>query len=155
MQHHHPLVPLTSEEIQIVVIALKEHGSILSPTVRIISITLYEDELFKQQVYAWNEDNNLIVKRLAEAVVFDNGCNRGSHVFVDIDAQSIKDVVQFPVGAQPTISVDEMFECEAAVINSDLFRAALKRHYGTDIDPSLVSKSSLILGVIVSYGMDE
>lgn len=137
---HHPLVPLTSEEIQSVVLILKQHSSsILSPQVRIISITLYEDELFKQQVYAWNEDNNLIVKRQAEAVVFDNGCNRGSHVFVDIDAQLVKDIVRFPVGAQPTISVDEMFECEAAVINSELFRAALKKHYGNDIDPSLVS----------------
>jgi len=137
---HHPLVPLTSEEIQTVVCVLKQHG-ILSAQVRIISITLYEDELSKQQVYAWNEDNNLVVKRQAEAVMFDNGCNRGSHVFVDIDAQSVKDVVQFPVGAQHTISVDEMFECEAAVINSDLFRAALKRHYGNDIDPTLVSPS--------------
>jgi len=148
----HPLIPLTSEEIQVVVLALKQHGGILGPQVRIISITLYEDELLKQLVYAWNEDKNLLVKRQAEAVVFDNGCNRGSHVFVDVDAQLVKSVVQFPVGAQPTISVDEMVECEAAVINSDLFRAALNKHYG-DIDPSLVSPSlSAICCAIVVIG---
>lgn len=78
---------------------LKQHG-ILSAQVRIISITLYEDKLCKQQVYAWNEDNNLVVKRQAEAVMFDNGSNRGSHVFVNIDAQSVKDVVQFPAHHQ-------------------------------------------------------
>src|SRR6202044_2961500 len=40
-------------------------------------------------------------------------------------------------GVQPTMTIDEQIECEQAVIKSKEFRAALKKHFGTD-DTSLV-----------------
>jgi hypothetical protein len=50
-----------------------------------------------------------------------------------------------------TISVDEMFECEAAVQNSPIFKEVLKKHYG-DIDSSLVMVDIWSAG---NYGSEE
>ena len=50
---------------------------------------------------------------------------------------TVKSIVTAPAGSQPIISGDEMVECEAAVINSGLFKEALKRLYNVT-DASLV-----------------
>ena len=134
----HPLEPLSKSDVQCAVEILKSNDIIRKDNrIRIISITLYEDEHLKHAVYLWNDDKNTKIDRVAEAVIFDNDANRGSHIIMNLTCLSVVNTKQFPISAQPTISVDEMFECEQAVINSDIFKAALKKHYG-NVDSSLV-----------------
>jgi Cu2+-containing amine oxidase len=54
-------------------------------------------------------------------------------------------------GAQPTLSIDEQVECEQAVLASEDFKTALKRHYGI-ADTSLVMVDISSAG---NYGSDE
>ena len=75
--------------------------------------------------------------RKATAVLMNNGLNQASTVTLDLDAHRVENTTVAPVGAQPTLSVDEQVECEQAVLASDQFKAALKSHYGVD-DTSLV-----------------
>src|SRR6185295_259237 len=56
-----------------------------------------------------------------------------------------------PAGSQPTMSIDEQVECEQAVLTSEEFRAALKKHYGID-DTSLVMVDIWSAG---NYGSEE
>ena len=142
----HPLEPLSAFEIERTVQILKAHPS-FTPATRIISIALEEPP--KQQVYAWQQGD--VSARKAEAVLFDNEKNRGSHASLDLTTATTVSMRPMPMGAQPTLSVDEQTECEAAVIASPAFRDALERHYGP-CDPSLVMVDIWSAG---NYGHDE
>ncbi len=142
----HPLEPLSAFEVEHAVQILKAHPS-FTPTTRIISIALEEPP--KQQVYTWRQGD--VSARKAEAVLFDNGKNRGSHASLDLTTATAVSIRPMPVGAQPTLSVDEQIECEAAVIASPAFQDALERHYGP-CDPSLVMVDIWSAG---NYGHDE
>ena len=142
----HPLEPLSALEIEQAVFLLNSLDSFTSST-RIISIMLHEPS--KDLVYAWPGGST--PDREAEAVLFDNKQNRGSHALLNLSAGTAELVKMMPVGAQPTMSIDEQMECEATVIASPLFREALKRHYG-------VSDTSLVMVDIWSagnYGSEE
>ena len=142
----HPLEPLSAAEVDHALTLLKTLAS-FTPTTRIISISLHEP--LKQQVYTWTGDSS--IAREADAVLFDNAQNRGSHVRLNLTESSVGSSAQMPVGAQPTLSTDEQAECEQAVIHSPLFREALERQYG-------VSDTSLVMVDIWSagnYGSDE
>jgi primary-amine oxidase len=143
----HPLEPLSAVEVEEAVFLLNTLDSFTSST-RIISIMLHEPP--KGLVYAW-PGGGVVPDREAEAVLFDNKQNRGSHALVNLSTGTATVVKQMPAGVQPTMSIDEMAECEAAVIASPEFRAALERHYG-------VSDTSLVMVDIWSsgnYGSDE
>ncbi len=142
----HPLEPLSAIEVEEAVALLKTLDSFTAHT-RIISIMLHEPP--KDDVYAWPQGK--APARKAEAVLFENKQNRGSHALVDLSAGRAEVVKQMPAGAQPTFSLDEMAECEAAVIASPEFRAALERHYGV-CDPSLVMVDIWSSG---NYGSEE
>ena len=142
----HPLEPLTAAEMSAAVDLLKSHGTLHSTT-RIISIMLHEPE--KSLVYSWSEAKAL--DREAEAVLFDNAENRGSHVVLNLTQSAMVCTRAMPPGAQPTLSTDEQAECEQAVIHSPLFREALERHHG-------ISDTSLVMVDIWSagnYGSEE
>ncbi len=142
----HPLQPLTAGEVQTAVSLLKTN-SLVRGTTRIISIMLKEPS--KAFVYAWSGCE--AVDREAIAMLFDNASNSASTVTLNLTAGSIVKVVPGPAGAQPTLSVDEQVECEQAVLASEEFKTALKRHYGVK-DTSLVMVDIWSAGY---YGSDE
>lgn len=59
-------------------------------------------------------------------------------VYCNITLAKVIKVSPHPANCQPTITIDEMNECESAVQNSPLFLSALKKHYGEDINSSLI-----------------
>ena len=142
----HPLEPLTADEVQAAIALLKAQDTFNKKT-RVISVMLKEPP--KQAIYAWPE--TVAAPRQALAILFDNGSNRGARITLDLTAKQIVKVESAPIGAQPTLSIDEQEECEQAVLASEEFRAALERHYG-------VSDTSLVMVDIWSagnYGSEE
>ena len=72
------------------------------------------------------------VNREATAVLFDNAANTAYDVVMDLTAGVETSRVAASTGYQPFITLDEMEECEKAVLASDEFKAALKKHYNLD-----------------------
>jgi primary-amine oxidase len=142
----HPLEPLSALEVEQAVFLLNSLDSFTSDT-RIINIMLHEPP--KQQVYAWPGGET--PDRVAEAVLFDNKQNRGSHALVNLTVGTAELVKRMPVGTQPCLSIDEMMECEAAVLSSPLFLEALERQYGVT-DKSLLMVDIWSCG---NYGSEE
>ena len=142
----HPLEPLTADEVRSAVHLIKA-GNTFTPTTRFISIMLKEPP--KQAIRNWPADP--APPREAIAVLFDNAGNQASRVILDLTAASVLSAQLAPAGAQPTLSIDEQVECEQAVIHSEQFQAALKRHFG-DVDPELVMVDIWSAG---NYGSEE
>jgi primary-amine oxidase len=142
----HPLQPLNSSEVQSAVELLQTLPSFISTT-RIISIMLQEPA--KQLVYGWPDAGT--PDREAVAVLFDNAANAASTATLNLTAGKVVKIEQAPAGVQPTLSMDEQVECEQAVLASEVFKAALKRHYGVT-DPSLVMVDIWSAG---NYGSEE
>jgi primary-amine oxidase len=142
----HPLEPLGAQEIQQAVQILKAHPCFSQDT-RVISIMLNEPA--KDLVYAWTD--RTVPDREAAAVLFDNATNTISNVLLNLSTKTLVSCAHGPIGAQPTLSMDEQVECEQAVLASEEFRAALKRHYGP-VDPSLVMVDIWSAG---NYGSEE
>jgi len=142
----HPLEPLSAPEIGQVVHLLKTLA-IFTPGTRIISIILREPE--KSAVYGWQGGEG--GDRQANAVLFDNAANTAYAVRVNITGNTVIDSIAAPAGSQPTLSMDEQVECEQAVLASEEFREALKRHHGLT-DTSLVMVDIWSAG---NYGSEE
>ncbi|VTS07191.1 primary-amine oxidase [Tuwongella immobilis] len=121
---HHPLEPLTAAEVQHAVQLLREAGH-LSPTTRIVSISLHEPA--KSLVHGF--DGVTFPDREAFAVLFDNGTNTASEILLSLNRSQVREARAVP-GVQPTMTIDEQTECEQAVLNSEVFRAALEKHTG-------------------------
>ncbi len=128
----HPLEPLSALEIEQAVFLLNSLESFTTET-RIITIMLHEPP--KESIYAWPAGET--PDREAEAVLFDNKHNRGSHALINLSLGTAVVTKHLPAGVQPTLSIDEMMECEAAVLASPVFLDALERHCGVT-DASLV-----------------
>jgi primary-amine oxidase len=142
----HPLEPLTASEIKQAVHLLKTLP-IFTPTTRIISIILREPE--KSFVYEWQGEKSC--DRQANAVLFDNATNTAFAVRGNLTSESVIDWRAAAAGSQPTLSMDEQVECEQAVLASEEFREALKRHHGIT-DTSLVMVDIWSAG---NYGSEE
>ena len=142
----HPLEPLSAPEVRKAVQLLKSLP-VFTPTMRIISISLREPD--KSFTYAWNGAQS--IERQADAVLFDNAQNRAFTATLNLSNEHVVDWKAAPANAQPTLSMDEQVECEQAVLASEVFRAALHRHYG-------ISDTSLVMVDIWSagnYGSEE
>ena len=139
----HPLEPLFADEVQRAVHVLRESGRV-TPTTRFVSVSLHEPP--KDVVHAGGPQP----PRRAFAVLFDNATNACHEAVVSLDAGTVESWRHVP-GVQPTMTVDEQMECEAAVLASAEFRDALKRHHGVD-DPSLVMVDIWSAG---NYGSEE
>jgi primary-amine oxidase len=120
----HPLEPLTAEEVKQAVGLLKKAGKV-TPTTRFVSVALREPE--KSAVYRPAAS----IRREALAVLFDNAANACYEASVSLTDEKLLDWKHVP-GAQPTMTIDEQVECEQAVLASPEFKAALKKHTGTD-----------------------
>ncbi len=144
MSASHPLAPLSAVEVQAAVALVKALPE-FSATVRIISIMLEEPEKASVHFEGTNPD------REASATLFDNATNGGWVAGLNLTQNRVTSLRSMPVGAQPTMSIDEQVECERAVLTSPAFHAALKKQYG-DIDPSLVMVDIWSAG---NYGTEE
>jgi primary-amine oxidase len=139
----HPLEPLSADEVQQAVALLKQEGK-ATATTRFVSISLKEPN--KELVHAGKDG----LPREAQVVLFDNASNTAHHATLSLADNKLLAFQSFP-GAQPTMTVDEQIECEQAVLASAEFKAALKKHYGTD-DTSLVMVDIWSAG---NYGSEE
>jgi primary-amine oxidase len=101
---------------------------VLTSKTRIISIILREPA--KECVHNWPKAPK--PAREADAVLFDNGWNVALVLRVNLDAGKVVCIGEASPSSQPTMSIDEQVECEKAVLASPEFKAALKRHCGTD-----------------------
>jgi primary-amine oxidase len=140
----HPLEPLTADEVRQAVAILKDAGKV-TPTTRFVSVSLKEPK--KESVYGHTGGP---IRRDAAAVLFDNGTNSCYETSVSLDERRVSSWKHVP-GVQPTMTVDEQVECEQAVINSPLFKAALKKQYGIE-DTKLVMVDIWSAG---NYGSEE
>ena len=138
----HPLEPLTAAEVQHVVGLLKAKEKV-TPTTRFISISLKEPP--KELVHAGKA-----TAREAFAVLFDNAKNSCYEATVSLAQNSLLSWKHVP-NVQPTMTADEMVECEQAVLKSPEFKAALKKQYGID-DTGLVMVDIWSAGY---YGVEE
>jgi primary-amine oxidase len=124
----HPLEPLTADEVRLAVSILRDTGKV-TPTTRFVSVSLKEPK--KEKVYAGQEAH-----RAAFAVLFDNATNSCFEAAMCLVHKKVITWNHVP-GVQPTMTADEMIECEQAVLKSPEFQAALKKQYGIT-DTSLV-----------------
>ena len=129
---NHPLQPLVPEEIASVVQTLRTEKH-LGKEVRFISVALKEPS--KQEVNDFK--SNQEIGRKAFVVLFDNLVNECYEAIVSIDDETVLAWKHIP-GVQPTMSADEQIECEAAVLNSEKFREALKAYGVNDISLVMV-----------------
>ena len=138
----HPLEPLAADEVARAVEILKSHGKV-TPTTRFVSVSLKEPP--KAAVHKGDAP-----PREAFAVLFDNAANTAYEAAVSLaDGELLGWTAR--TGVQPTMTIDEQVECEQAVLASSEFKAALKKHYGTD-DTSLVMVDIWSAG---NYGSEE
>ena len=141
----HPLEPLDKEEVKLAFAILKEAGKV-TPTTRFVSVSLKEPR--KEFVHGFKPGAKFA--REASAVLFDNGTNSCFETEVSLTDRKLLEHKHVP-GVQPTMTSDEQVECEKAVLASAEFKAALKRHCGTD-DTSLVMVDIWSAG---NYGSEE
>src|SRR5690242_21117903 len=125
---HHPLEPLTADEVSATVQILRE-GKQLGKTIRFVSIVLKEPSKDYVKSFSLNGE----IRREAFAVLFDNGENKCFEAVVSLNEKRIKSWKHIP-GVQPTMTADEQIECEKAVLESAEFQAACKRHGVKDIN---------------------
>src|SRR5947207_6111409 len=109
---HHPLEPLTADEILTTVKILRETKK-LGKTVRFVSIVLKEP----RKEYVKNFSRNGELQREAFVVLFDNGTNKCFEAVVSLNQERISSWKHIP-GVQPTMTADEQIECEKAVLES-------------------------------------
>jgi len=129
---HHPLEPLTADEINSTVKTLRKEKQ-LGKTVRFVSIVLKEPP--KEYVRKFSPDGEM--KREADVVLFDNGANRCYEAVVSLNEEKIKSWKHIR-GVQPTMTADEQIECERAVLESPEFQEACKRHGVEDVNLVMV-----------------
>ena len=141
----HPLEPLSAAEVAAAVAILRREGKV-TPTTRFVSVSLHEPP--KGLVHAFTGTNPPL--RKAFVVLFDNASNACHEAVVSLDGNEVESWRHIP-GVQPTMTVDEQVECEAAVLASAEFRAALARHTGID-DTRLVMVDIWSAG---NYGSEE
>jgi primary-amine oxidase len=141
----HPLEPLSADEVAACVRVLRDAGKV-TPTTRFVSVSLHEPP--KATVHAAGV--GLPPAREAFVVLFDNAVNACHEAVVGLDADAVVSWRHVP-DVQPTMTIDEQVECEAAVLASAEFRDALRRHHGID-DTSLVMVDIWSAG---NYGSEE
>ena len=141
----HPLEPLTAQEVQLAVTLLRDHSKV-TPTTRFVSVSLQESPKETVQQFTGRES----IRREAFAVLFDNATNSCYEASVSLTDRKVLSWKHIP-GVQPTMTIDEQVECEQAVLASEEFKAALKKHYGI-VNTDLVMVDIWSAG---NYGSEE
>src|SRR2546425_230773 len=141
---HHPLEPLTAEEITAAVhIVRTEHN--LHERVRFASVALHEPP--KEVVLNFKQNDP--ITREAFIILLDNSDGATYEAVVSITEGKVISWRHIP-GGQPSIMLDEFFECEQAVKASPEFQAALRKRGITNFDLLMVDPWSA-----GSYGGEE
>ncbi len=142
----HPLEPLSAEEMLTAVQLIKSNES-LPETLRFISVALKEPDKALVKNYLLRQTEP--IGREAFAVLYDGTKKETYEVLIDLKNEIVSGWKVIS-GVQPTLSVDEQAECEQAVLNSPIFKEAVKEYGITD--------TSLVMVDIWSagyYGAEE
>jgi primary-amine oxidase len=124
----HPLEPLTALEITATVNILRSQKE-LPENIRFISVVLKEPA--KDVVKSYNESGLYIVNRASFSCLYNPQAREVYEAVVDINSQAVTSW-EVKKGVQPTLAVDEQIACEQAVLNSPLFKEAVKEYGITD-----------------------
>ncbi|PWU25695.1 MAG: tyramine oxidase [Candidatus Rokuibacteriota bacterium] len=122
----HPLDPLTSEEIASAVGILRGSGKIGS-TARFVTVTLHEPS--KDLVLGYRDGQS--IDREAFIVMLDNADGATYEAVVSLGRGVVTAWRHIP-GVQPSIMLDEFFECENALKADPAFQEALRKRGITD-----------------------
>src|SRR5947209_15672023 len=128
----HPLEPLTAEELGAAVALVREKHQ-LSEHFRFVSVALHEPP--KDLVLSFKESEK--VHREAFLKLLDNSDGAAYEAIVDLTANDVTSWKHLP-GVQPSIMLDEFFECEQLLKRDEAFQAALAKRGITDIDMVMV-----------------
>ena len=142
---HHPLEPLTADEVQLAVTILKDAGKVTATT-RFVSVNLKEPP----KEFVHNFTGKESIRRDVFALLFDNGTNSCYEATLSLNDRKMHSWKHIP-GVQPTMTSDEQVEAEQAVLASPEFKAAIKKQYGID-DTRLVMVDIWSAG---NYGSEE
>ncbi len=144
MHASHPLDPLRPEEIRAAVALVKQSGKV-SDKVRFVVVSLQEPAktvvLEFQPGATW--------EREAFLVLLDNADGKTYEAVVSLRAGAIKQWKHIP-GVQPSITLDEFFECEEMLKKEPQFQAALRKRGVTNFDLIMVDPWSA-----GSYGLED
>jgi primary-amine oxidase len=128
----HPLEPLSPEEIAAAVAMIRTGGK-LGPKARFVTVALHEPS--KQAVLEYREGGP--VEREAFVIILDNADGATYEVVVSITEGVIKSWTHIP-HVQPSIMMDEFFECENTLKNDPGFQEALRKRGITDFSLLMV-----------------
>jgi primary-amine oxidase len=140
----HPLEPLTAEEIATAVRLVRTQPQ-LSSQVRFVSVNLHEPP--KEEVIAFRPGSP--VKREAFVIVLDNAAGATYEAVVSLTEGRVASWRHVP-GVQPSIVLDEFFECEQILKANPEFQAALAKRGITDMNMVMVDPWSA-----GNYGEEE
>ncbi len=129
---HHPLEPLTAEELGAAVALVREKRQ-LGGHVRFVSATLHEPP--KNVVLNFKEGDQ--VPREAFIKLLDNNNGAAYEAIVDLTANEVTSWKHIP-GVQPSVMLDEFFECEQLLKDNKDFQAALAKRGVTDMNMVMV-----------------
>ena len=124
----HPLEPLTASEITATVNILRSQKE-LPGKIRFISVVLKEPA--KSVVKSYSETGSYTVNRESYTCLYNPEEREVYEAVVNITGQAVTSW-EVKKGVQPTLAVDEQVECEQAVLNSPLFKEAIKEYGITD-----------------------
>lgn len=128
----HPLEPLTAEEITAAVTILRTERK-LGERVRFVSVSLHEPP--KDIVLNFKAGD--ATRREAFVKLLDNRDGAAYEAIVDVTAGKVASWQHIP-GVQPSVMLDEFFECEQTVKDNPEFQAALARRGITDMSMVMV-----------------
>jgi primary-amine oxidase len=128
----HPLEPLSSEEIAASVAIVRASGK-LGSKARFVTVVLHEP--VKQAVLEYREGDP--IGREAFVVLLDNSDGATYEAIVSINMGTITSWQHIP-HVQPSIMLDEFFECEHTLKSDPSFQEALRKRGITDFDLLMV-----------------
>ena len=128
----HPLDPLSPEEIATAVGILRASGKPGSQA-RFVTVALHEPS--KPVVLAYREGDR--IEREAFVIILDNTDGATYEAVVSISMGAIKSWTHIP-HVQPSIMLDEFFECENTLKNDPAFQEALRKRGITDFSLLMV-----------------
>lgn len=140
----HPLDPLNATEITQTV-TLLQGSAHYQPKMRFVKIDLHEPP--KEVVLQFKKGDP--IQREAFVILLDNAHGTTYEAVVSLSQGQVQSFEHIP-GVQPSVIVDEFFECEGLLKAHPDFQAALKKRGITDMD--LVTVDPWSAG---NYGMEE
>src|SRR5712691_11613254 len=140
----HPLEPLTADEIKAAVEIVRAERR-LSERVRFVSVNLHEPP----KIVVLHFTQGDAVSREAFIILLDNSDGMTYEAVVSVTEGRVVDWKPVP-GVQPSIMLDEFFECEQVLKSSPEFQEALRKRGVTDFDLLMVDPWSA-----GNYGAEE